>query len=466
MREHGQKGVLTGQRALVTGASSGIGRGVALALARAGADVVVNWVSGEAAAQETVQALKALGVRAIASRADVSDEAQVLDAIFTQAVALSLREPQGPVHFELPPSGFARAVRMGPGPSARVPAPRHDFTRLCDALRVARRPLLLCGLESPPAASSLRSLALPTITTYKAKGVVDERAPWSLGAAGLSPRADRLLLPLVREADLVLLAGYDEVELRAAWLRPFAPDAKRFELTACPHDAGAHAYPGELAETCAQLLSVWQRPEQHAAWRARVGAVRAELRAQAEPGPGFSPQHIVRALSRHVPSSVPIAVDTGAHRIVLSQGFEAQAPRQLLQSNGLCTMGYALPAAIGASLARGAPALAVMGDGGLEMVAGELATLRDLALPVVLVVFDDRSLSLIELKQRALGLPGRAVWSGQSDQPALAHAFGGVGVRVCDEASLVHELGRALARTDRFTLISCALERGAYEGLI
>ena len=77
--------ILQGQRALVTGASSGIGKAVALALAKAGADVVVNWVSGEEAARALVQQIEELGVRAIALRADVSSEAEV-EAMFAQAI--------------------------------------------------------------------------------------------------------------------------------------------------------------------------------------------------------------------------------------------------------------------------------------------------------------------------------------------------------------------------------------------
>jgi acetolactate synthase-1/2/3 large subunit len=175
---------------------------------------------------------------------------------------------------------------------------------------------------------------------------------------------------------------------------------------------------------------------------------------------------VVDTLSRVVPACVRLTVDTGAHRIVFSQAFRARSPGQALQSNGLCTMGYALPAAIGLALASCEPVLALMGDGGFDMVAGELATLRDLELPVTLVIFDDQSLALIDLKQAEQQLPRCGVWSGATDHVAVARAYGGRATRVRDVASLERALGEALARRRGFSLISCTLERGAYAGLI
>ena len=90
-------------------------------------------------------------------------------------------------------------------------------------------------------------------------------------------------------------------------------------------------------------------------------------------------------------------MDSGAHRILISQAWRTYVPRSALQSSAFCTMGCALPLATGAKLADpGRVVVAFMGDGGLEMVLGELITLRDLGLPVIVIVFVDASLALIE----------------------------------------------------------------------
>jgi acetolactate synthase-1/2/3 large subunit len=180
----------------------------------------------------------------------------------------------------------------------------------------------------------------------------------------------------------------------------------------------------------------------------------------------FSPLSVAEVLSRVLPTDAQLTVDTGAHRIVLSQAVQTSWPGQMLQSNGLCTMGYALPSAIGLSLASGRRVVAAMGDGGFDMVLGELATLRDLSLPVTIIVFDDSSLALIDVKQQAAGLVRRGVWLGATDHAALAGAFGGWGVRVHDAASLEAALLKSFQTHTRFSLISCALERGAYAELL
>jgi acetolactate synthase-1/2/3 large subunit len=126
-------------------------------------------------------------------------------------------------------------------------------------------------------------------------------------------------------------------------------------------------------------------------------------------------------------------------------------------------MAAALPLAIGAKAADPSQrVIAVMGDGGLEMGLGELATLRDLALPITIVVFQDCSLALIALKQRASGLTSLGVELGQTDFAAVAKGFGGHGVNVEDAATLRSELGAAASRPV-FTLISCRFDPNAYE---
>jgi acetolactate synthase-1/2/3 large subunit len=106
---------------------------------------------------------------------------------------------------------------------------------------------------------------------------------------------------------------------------------------------------------------------------------------------------------------------------------------------------------------------AVMGDGGFEMVAGELASLRDLGLPVTVVVMADRSLGLIEMKQAAMGLPRAGVALGRTDLVAVAEGFGGAGRRVADAETLKDEVAAALTR-DRFTLIAVEIDKDGYTG--
>jgi acetolactate synthase-1/2/3 large subunit len=135
-----------------------------------------------------------------------------------------------------------------------------------------------------------------------------------------------------------------------------------------------------------------------------------------------------------------------------------------LQSTGLGTMGCALPLAMGHRLAKpDVPVVAFTGDAGLEMVLGELATLRDIGGPLAIVVFVDRSLALIELKQRDSGYDNLAVDFGGTDFAAVAEAFGGVGVNAADRATLAAATEAALDR-DTFTIIACDIGERPYDG--
>jgi acetolactate synthase-1/2/3 large subunit len=140
------------------------------------------------------------------------------------------------------------------------------------------------------------------------------------------------------------------------------------------------------------------------------------------------------------------------------------APRQLLQSSGLCTMGGALPLAIGAKRAApDVPVVCFTGDAGLEMVLGELATARDLKTPVIVVVFVDASLALIEMKQRGAKLKNVGVDFDETNFAALADAMGGHGVTVDNRIDLASALKAALRR-DRFTVIAARIPRKSYDG--
>jgi len=104
-----------------------------------------------------------------------------------------------------------------------------------------------------------------------------------------------------------------------------------------------------------------------------------------------------------------------------------------------------------------------MGDGGLEMGIGELATLRDLNLPVTIVLFQDRSLALIALKQASAGLASTGVTLGETDFAAVARGFGGYGVNVENSDEFSHEL-EAAGKRGGFSLIACRFDASAYDG--
>jgi acetolactate synthase-1/2/3 large subunit len=129
-------------------------------------------------------------------------------------------------------------------------------------------------------------------------------------------------------------------------------------------------------------------------------------------------------------------------------------------------MGCALPIATGVKLASPQrQVIAFTGDGGLEMVLGELVTLRDLKLPVIVVVFVDASLALIEKKQREMNYKNAGVDMNETDFAVLANALGGHGITVENRDALESAIKNALV-SDVYTIIACKVPRGSYDGRI
>jgi acetolactate synthase-1/2/3 large subunit len=334
------------------------------------------------------------------------------------AAALACSPPAGAVHLTLDPSVPGDKVERVPAKAATAD-PGDDVLAI---LAGARQPVVIVGMDAVDAAEPLRSAlagaGCPVFTTYQAKGVVgdswDEYAGLFTGAA--------IEADLLRQADLIVGLGLDPVEpMPGPW--PYRADVVL--LHSHPIETG---YFGERARLLigdygTDLLPLLGRL--HSSWPPGTGAkVRvAGMRSLEDGAAGFRPQDVIHAV-REMAGDVTVTVDAGAHMLVAMPLWSTEHPRRVLISNGLATMGFALPAAIGAALARpSAKVICLAGDGGLGMVLAELETLARLDLDVMVVVFNDATLTLIELKQPPGADPG-AVAYRRTDFAAAAHAMG------------------------------------------
>lgn len=397
--------------------------------------------------------------------------------VIDKAVAIATSDRPGPVILDVP-IDVQRERRADWPLSAHRPqqavAPAGAALEEARAwLRDAERPLVIAGLDvlaqdaAEAVAGFCKARQAPLITTYKAKGILKEDHPLALGAAGLSPLCDRELLPLVAASDCVILAGYDPMEMRIGWRDPFAAGQRVIDIAAEANTHYMHQaalnFVGDIAASLAALEAGGDAPS----WPdGEPGRVRERLAVLLQGDEAWGPAAVVDAARRACPPGTVATVDSGAHRIVLSQLWSCDEPRGLLQSSGLCTMGCAVPLAIGRKLAEPErPVVAFVGDAGLEMFLGELATARDLRLGLPIVVFIDRQLALIELKQRGQQMANLGVEFAGTDFDAVARALGGHGVSVRNRQDLEDEITAAFAR-DSFTLISAEIGRNAYDGRI
>ncbi|OGK91715.1 MAG: hypothetical protein A2X51_04155 [Candidatus Rokubacteria bacterium GWC2_70_24] len=357
-----------------------------------------------------------------------------------RALRLALGEPRGPVHLDLPADVAAQECAPGPLDAVAPPLPAPDdglLDRAAALIRAARRPLIVAGLgcrieDSKWLRAFAEALPAPVLTTYKAKGAIPEPHPLALGVF----TGGVLEEPVVSRADLIIAFGLDPVELIP---RAWAYGNPVLSLARCPSTApglrapggGAYFTPalevvgdlGGILEALAPRLAGAAAADWDVGWVDRMK--RERLAALQVPVPGLAPHRVVQIARDLTPIGAIATVDAGAHMFPVTAYWHAVEPGECLISNGLATMGFALPAAIAAALVHpGRRVLCFTGDGGLMMVAAELETAARLGLPILIVVFDDAALSLIQVKQEQRGHAGTSMQYTGPDFPALARAFG------------------------------------------
>ena len=377
--------------------------------------------------------------------------------VVAAALALAGRHPAGAVHLDFDPT---TPGDRPPRPPPRAAADPRTLRRARELARAARRPVLLVGGEAVPAAGAVRALVgdagCPAFTTYHARGLVPDSSP---NAAGLFT-GGALERPVLERADLVVAVGVDPAEpIPAPWpyeapvvvLRPAVPmdtsgDGDGDGPDRPPSDPPRDPYfgtdvvlPGPIEDGAAMLRTCLRGEWEPGAGRA---AREAAARALDVDAPGLSPYRVVDAVRRAAPPGARVTVDAGAHMLLALPMWPAEEPRRVLVSNSLATMGFAVPAAIGAALADpGCPVVCFVGDGGLGMTLAELETIARLGLRIAVVVFNDAALSLIEIKQRPRQGGAAAVRYDASDFAQVAR---GLGLRA-HVARTAGDLERALA---------------------
>jgi len=397
--------------------------------------------------------------------------------IAQKAITISQEPQAGPVHIDIPVSVAEGAstedLHVGPEPMPVFTPTQNDvFEEAVQLLQDAKNPIAIAGVDAvnEEAGAEISDFCsefnIPLITSYKGKGLIDEDADICIGGAGLSPKADKVIMPALEGADVVLLLGYDPIEMRIGWRNPWNTDKKVIEITPIARTHGmqhvSHTIRGSLKPALNIMTAGMQKTRD--AIPAPMAKAREDFRALFKADSEFGPDRVFETLRAVAPKDTVVTADSGAHRILLSQMWSCHSPRGMLQSSALCTMACAVPLAAGYKQASpNTPVIAFVGDAGMEMGLGELATLREHKIPIIICVLVDESLTLIEMKQRASQRPNLGVDFTGSDFPTVANALGGHGVWVDDVEGLKAEAKEALER-DTFTLLACRIGRKSYDG--
>jgi len=393
-------------------------------------------------------------------------------SVLAEALEIALSEPLGPVHLDLPEDvALASATEdVRPIPMGRRlgAAPEASMRRAAEILGAARRPVAVLGssamrLRNPHLLQSVIDRhRLPFVSTTMAKGMISEDHPLSLGCIERARR--QVQRELLRSADLVVGLGYDVVEVEyEAWIGKVPLLAIDVDpVDADPSVMIAHEVVGDLDASLEWLAEL---PPVRSEWPAEMAALhRDRFHRSLRPAlAGFVPHHAIDVVREVLPRDGVLAFDVGAHTHQIASQWTAHAPRTFLITNGWSSMGFGLPAAIAAKLARPERlVVALVGDGCFQMTCGEVAVARRLGLSLPIVVLDDGWLSLIQVKQvrRHFGLYGTDLGEQEHVAPP-SHYFGVPVVGARSAAELTRALKDALD-ADHPTVIEAKVDPSHY----
>ena len=332
-----------------------------------------------------------------------------------------------------------------------------QVNRLAKLVNSAKRPVIYAGggVIAADASSDVTALAhkagIPVVTTLTGMGAIDSGDPLSLGMAGIhgEPAARRALA----DADLIVALGVRFNDRTTATLpRRQWPRIVHVDCDASAIGRNVQAGFGIVADVKDLLATVDSRirPASREAWTARCRPTEKEILESSKAvrsRPGYvAPKAVVDAFCREAGESLVAVTDVGQHQLWAARYLRHVRPRSFISSGGMGAMGFGIPAAIGAAIARpDGKVVAFVGDGGAQMTAEELIVAAELNLPVVFVVFANGTLGLVrQMQKTGFGSRYFATDLSSPDFVKLAAAYGVKGVRVDDPARLDAAVARAV----------------------
>lgn len=330
-----------------------------------------------------------------------------------------------------------------------------DIRYLAERIREAKLPVLLVGMRgsSEKETLAIRQLvektALPVVETFQAAGVISrELEAHFFGRVGLfrNQPGDMLL----KRSDLVIAIGYDPIEYEARnWNAE--KDTRIIVIDEAPAEIDPFMQPereliGDISATLDLLTGSLEPQQVSEDAKEYLASLQAKLterdivQSKGEAGI-LHPLEVINTLQSKVTDDMTVTVDVGSHYIWMARHFRSYEPRHLLFSNGMQTLGVALPWAISAALVRpNTQIVSVSGDGGFLFSAQDLETAVRKKLNIVHLIWNDGHYNMVEFQEKMKYQRASGVDFGPVDFVKYAEAFGAKGIR----ATSVEELEKAL----------------------
>lgn len=341
----------------------------------------------------------------------------IVPEVVRKAFKLAEAEKPGATHFELPEDIAKLECDHKPIPRRRVRRAAPDFKAIQQAmelLRKAKRPLIIAGNGAirKMASKHLRQFVshthIPVVSTFMGKGAISDKDEHSLLAIGLQARD--YVMCAIDKADLILTVGYDIAEYDPKYWNSFR-DNKIVHIDFSSAEVYEYYQP-EVEIVCDVSGALWELNEQvtkekisfDKSWfQSLREQILADIAAyELSDGDPFTVPGVLNIIRDILNPGDILLSDVGSHKMWIGRNYPVYEPNSVLISNGLASMGIALPGGIAAKLAHPEKqVVAVMGDGGFLMNSQEIETAKRLGVGYTIIVFNDNNYGLISWKQHS-----------------------------------------------------------------
>lgn len=348
-----------------------------------------------------------------------------------------------------------------------VPKTKPNLTQLkraADIVKGAERPLFIFGggvimADAAEEATALaRELAIPVTSTFMGLGAFPGTDPLWLGMLGMhgTVAANKAVM----SADCVIAAGTRFADRVTSCASSFAGQARVIHIDIDPTSLQRNIHVevpivGDCREALVSLRAMFDafkkdggRSVNRGSWLGHLVKIRQDFPLRYEKSGAVKPQEAIEEICAQTKGGAVITTDVGQHQMWTALFYTFTKPRTLISSGGLGTMGYGLPAAIGAQVARpGAKVIAIVGDGSIQMNIQELITAVQNRLPVKIIILNNGYLGMVRQWQELFYNRNYACTSMdmQPDFVRLAEAYGCEGYRITERRELSPTLAKALA---------------------
>ncbi len=343
-----------------------------------------------------------------------------------------------------------------------------------DLIAEAQRPVLYVGggIIKANASAELRRFAelvnVPVTTTLMGRGAFPDDHRLSLGMPGM--HGTYTAITALQKADLLIAIGVRFDDRVTGKVDTFAPHAKVIHVDVDPAEIGKVRTAdvpivGDARRILTQLIEAWagrETPDRHP-WLDTIAAWKRDypLRYDQQPDGPIKPQFVIEELYRLTDGDATLVAGVGQHQMWASQFWRFSDPRRWINSGGLGTMGFAIPAAIGAKVGRPDDLVyAIDGDGSFQMTLQELITAASEGIPVKVAVFNNRSYGMVTQWQKLFygGKLSASVLGDDVDYVKIAEGLGCAGLRAETPDEVAPTLEKSLAIDDRPVVVELVVD--------